>query len=278
MPSASSPPPTIAVSPGPSFWLADPATQRPPNAFGALPPERQATRVFHASGYELAAPLPTTSPELDVYVGGRYADADRSRIAFFPEAGWEFVPALSLIQYAGERPLGPARPIASDSDARDRATFVLTTRGLLPSDMELTHVTTDATRGTWRVWFSRRIGGYLDYANKGMVVTVDAAGQVRNILARRRPLLERSAYRTRSPEDAWSLLAAGRGITMYLDDGAPTTPAQVDRFVVRSVEIAYAEGEVLSDSDIVRPYYVFRGADRQTMYVSAIADDLTYPP
>ena len=69
------------------------------------------------------------------------------------------------------------------------------------------------------------------------------------------------------------LVQNGRWLTFNLEDGAPMTPAQVDRFVVTSVDIVYVEGEVLSARDIVRPYFVFRDANDQTIYVSAIAND-----
>ena len=190
----------------------------------------------------------------------------------FGEVGWEFVPSLSLLQYVGtDRPLGLAGGVRSDADALARADSVLRPRGLLPADTENTRVRRQSAG--WRVTFARRIDGRLDYANKGLAVSMDTNAQVRNVIVRRRPLLERSAYPTRTAQEAWTLVQNGRWLTFNLEDGAPTTPAQVDRFVARSVDIVYVEGEVLAARDIVRPYFVFRDANDQTVYVSAIAND-----
>ena len=249
------------------------------SAFGALPPEHQAKRILTIASYDLATGLPTAPPTLNVYIAGGYPDSDANRVSVFGEPGWDFAPGLSLLQYgATDRPLGLAGGIRSDADALARADSVARPRGLLPADTESTRVVRQS-RG-WRITFSRRIDGRIDYANKGgLVVAMDANGQVRNILARRRPLLERSAYPTRTAQEAWTLVRSGRWLTFVLEDGAPTTPAQVDRFVVRSVEIVYVEGEVqivdnrASARDVIRPYFVFRDASDQTIYVSAIAGD-----
>ena len=268
--------PTASPSPSPTplvFWLLDSPTARGPSAFGILPPERQAKRILTIGGYALATTLPTAPPTLNVYVAGGYPDSDLNRAAMFGEPGWDFVPFYSVLNYIGtDRPLGPVAPAAIDTAARSQAESVLRPRGLLPADTEVTRV---ARQGTgWRVTFARRIAGRIDFANKGIIVNVDANGQVRNILARRRPLLEQSPYPTRTAAEAWALVQSGRWLTFIVEDGAPTTPGTVDRFVVRSVDIVYVEGEVLSARDIIRPYYVFRDANDQTIYVSAIANDL----
>jgi hypothetical protein len=258
----------------PIFWSVDQPQARGASAFGALPPERQAKRILSIATYQLATVLPTAPPTLNVYVAGAYPDADTARVAIFGEPGWQFTPALSLLQYVGtDRPLGPAGAIGSDAEALARAEAILRPRGVLPPDTQSTRITKDPA-GRWGVSFARRIDDRVDYANKGLRVTFDATGQVRNILVRRRPLLERSAYPTRTAQEAWALVQSGRWLTFNLEDGAPTTPAQLDRFVARSVDIVYVEGEVLAPRDIVRPYYVFRDANDQTIYVSAIAGDL----
>jgi hypothetical protein len=268
--------PTGAPNPSPTpitFWSIDQPQTRGISAFGRLPLERQAKRILTIASYELATGLPTAPPTLNVYIAGAYPDSDVNRVSVFSEPGWEFVPSFSLLQYVGtDRPLGPAGGIRSDADALARADSVLRPRGLLPVDTENTRVLRQSTG--WRISFARRIDGRIDYANKGLAVSMDTNGQVRNVLVRRRPLLEQSAYPTRTAQEAWALVQSGRWLTFNLEDGAPTTPAQVDRFVVRSVDIVYVEGEVLSPRDIVRPYFVFRDANNQTIYVSAIADDL----
>ena len=257
----------------PVFWSVDQPQARGPSAFGALPPERQAKRILTIGSYQLATGLPTAPPRLNVYVAGAYPDADTARVATFGEPGWQFTPSFSVLQYVGtDHPLGPAGAIGSDAEALARAEVILRPRGLLPADTQRTRITKEGAG--WQVSFARRIDDRVDYANKGLRVTFDANGQVRNILVRRRPLLERSAYPTRTAQDAWALVQSGRWLTFILEDGAPTTPAQLDRFIARSVDIVYVEGEVLGPRDIIRPYYVFRDANDQTIYVSAIADDL----
>lgn len=269
-------PAPAASSPSPSqapivFWALDTPQVREASAFGALPPERQARRVVTIAGYQLATTLPTAPPSLNVYVAGGYPDPDIDRAAVFGEPGWQFVPYFSLVQYVGaDRPLGALGPPATDADALARAEAVLRPRGLLPADTQPSRIA-QQTRG-WRVSFARHIDGRIDYANKGLTVSIDPNGQIVNILARRRPLLEQSAYPTRSAQDAWALAQSGRWLTFIVEDGAPQGGA-IDRFVVRSVDIVYVEGEVLSARDIIRPYYVFRDANDQTIYVSAIAGD-----
>ena|SRR2546423_880887 len=267
------------TAPGPSpspppivFWMPDAPQVRAASAFGSLPPERQAKRVVTIGGYQLATTLPTAPTTLNVYIAGGYPDSDTGRAAVFGETGWQFVPYFSLLQYAGtDRPLGTPGPAATDGEALARAEAVLRPRGLLPSDTQKTRVA-QQTRG-WRVSFARQIDGRIDYANKGLTVSVDTNGQIPNILGRRRPLLEQSAYPTRTAQEAWTLAQSGRWLTFIVEDGAPQGGA-IDRFVVRSVDIVYVEGEVLSPRDIIRPYYVFRDANDQTIYVSAIAGDL----
>jgi hypothetical protein len=264
----SKPPPPPIV-----FWTVDQPQLRGASAFGTPPAERQAKRILTIATYELATGLPTAPPMLNVYVAGAYPDSDANRVAVFGEPGWAFVPSLSLLQYVGtDRPLGLAGGVRTDADALARADSVLRPRGLLPVDTESTRVVRQSTG--WRITFARRIDGRLDYANKGLVVSMDTNSQVRNVLVRRRPLLEQSAYPTRTAQEAWTLVQSGRWLTFNVEDGAPTTPAQVDRFVARSVDIVYVEGEVLSARDIVRPYFVFRDANDQTIYVSAIANDM----
>ena len=263
-----SPPPTSVVAP---FWDPDVGSRRPAEAFGALPPERQARRVLRVDAVELRTALPQVPPELDVYVAGSYDATTGSRVRRLGEH-WEFVPMLSLVQYVGsEFPLGDAHPIRDRDDAIARSQRLLQGYGLLPDDT----VAIGAEKrsdGTWRARFARRLGAYPDYANKGLAVSFGMDGRIRNVLGRRRPLLERSAYRTRTADDAWAELRAGRWRSFIVEDGAPDD-ASIDRFVVTSSEIAYVEGEVLSERDIVRPYYVFRDDRGLALYVSAIAGD-----
>lgn len=265
-------PSAAATSAVPVFWDPDPAVIRGPEAFGALPAERQAARVLRVGSYELRASLRQAPRELDVYLVGSYPATERARVRTLGEH-WEFVPSLSLVQYVGaDAPLGPVGPLGDGGEAARRAEAVLRSYGLLPSDTTSTGAE-KSDAGSWRVRFARRIGAYLDYANKGLTVTFGTDGRVRNILGRRRQLLERSAYPTRTAEEAWSVVLSGRWRSFFVEDGA-SDALSIDRFVADSAEIAYVEGEVLSDRDVMRPYYVFRATRGVALYVSAIAGDL----
>ena len=257
----------------PTFWSADAPQALGPSAFGALPSERQAKRILTIGSYQLATGLPTAPLKLSVYLAGGYPESDATRVSVFADAGWSFVPSYSLLQYfSADQPLGPIAPANSDAEALARSFSLLRPRGLLPADTGVTRITRQGSG--WHVVLARRIDDRIDYANKSEIVDLDATGRARQILVRRRPLLEKSAYPTRPASEAWALAQSGQWRTFYIEDGAPTTPAQLDRFVVRSVDIVYVEGEVLTARDIIRPYYVFRDANDQTIYVSAIADDL----
>ncbi len=256
----------------PAFWDPDPAVDRGPDAFGPLPVERQAARVLSVGSYELRASLPQAPHEMAVYIAGSYPATEATRVRILGEH-WEFVPMLSLVQYKGsDAPLGSPGPLGDAGEATRRAEAVLRSYGQLPPDT----ISTGSQKndaGLWRARFARRMSGYLDYANKGLTVSFGTDGRVQNILGRRRPLLEQSAYPTRTAQEAWTLLQSGHWRSFFVEDGA-SGALSVDRFVADSVEIAYVEGEVLTDHDVVRPYYVFRATRGVTLYISAIAGDL----
>jgi len=95
-------------------------------------------------------------------------------------------------------------------------------------------------------------------------------GGAAQALARRRPILAVSRYPLRRPSDAWALLQAGQGHTMYVDDGAPLGPVHLSEFVVTSVELVYLEVEVLGPRELMQPYYAFREAGGSVLYVPAV--------
>jgi hypothetical protein len=99
---------------------------------------------------------------------------------------------------------------------------------------------------TWQVFFLRRINEVVVYTNKALSVQLNRDGQARYVIGRRRPLLRRSQYPLRSPADAWKLVTEGQWQSMYVDDGSPQQHASLERFVVTKVELAYAEGEVIT--------------------------------
>jgi hypothetical protein len=89
-------------------------------------------------------------------------------------------------------------------------------------------------------------------------------------LARRRPILAVSRYPLRPPTDAWALLRAGQGQTMYVDDGAPSGPVHLPEFVVASVELVYLELQVIGPRELMQPYYAFRESGGSVLYVPAV--------
>ena len=124
--------------------------------------------------------------------------------------------------------------------------------------------------GNRRVFFFQRLDRIPVYANKGLAVSFNAAGQATNIIGRRRPLLARSRYALRTLEQAWQALTRGEGRTFYVDYLTPEKTSDRSRFV--AVELAYAETEVVSAQQLMQPYYIFRAENGLVLFVPAIAD------
>lgn len=267
--------------------MPDQPKDLPPLALGVLPREAEPGSQLQIGAYLLAAPLPTAPAEADVYVVGAYPDSDKGifmRMVVRDGEAWDFVPGYSLIQCRTPLPADAPLSVGTEGQAAQRATRVLAERGLLRPD---SGVSTVAVRpdGAWSVSFLQRIEGVPVYANKGLTVSVDRDGGVTGLLGRRRPLLARSRYPLRTPQDAWQLLSTGQGRPFYVDDGAPVLGngqrLAIDPFTVGGVELAYAETEVLANAasrgrqpaaqQIMQPYYVFRDAQGYTLYVPAVA-------
>ncbi len=263
--------PTATPAPG-KFWVSDQPAALPPRAFGVLPPESQPRRL-PVREYELAAPLPEAPTEMPVYLGGRYPDdyqAVFDRVVRRDRPGWGFIPRFSALDYRGGPLPGERAPVAGGEGAERRAAEVLAECGLLLPDYAPSRSVAEAD-GAWRVYFSRHIDGRAVYTKGTLQALVAPDGQVTQVLAHRRPLLSRSAYPIRTPEDAWQRLREGRGRTLRVDDGATTGEGR-ERFVVRAVELAYVEAEPSLPRQIVQLYYLFRGEQGTALYVPAVAD------
>ncbi|MHB8645841.1 MAG: hypothetical protein ACYDAR_08650 [Thermomicrobiales bacterium] len=282
--------PGLMLSPaGPKFfWAPDEPRELSPLAFGALPREYEPASQLTVHAYDLAVSLPQTPVEAEVYLVGAYPDdfAYRFRsIVVRDGEGWEWLPAYSFVQCQTTIPRDEKESVATDAQAAQRAAQLLTDRGLLMPD-SMSPLTRDMPDGTWRLSFYRHINGVIVYTNKGLAVSLNRDGQATNIIGRRRPLLAKSRYPLRTPQEAWRMLAAGRGRPFSVDDGAPGFSAAkdvtLDRFVARQVEIAYAETEVYAvpgsqgrrpaEQQVMQPYYVFRSEQEYTHYVPAVAD------
>lgn len=276
------------------FWVLDEPKELLPLAFGALPREYQPGSQLIIHGYDLAASLPRTPTETDVSIVGRYpidfTGAFNRLVARVGES-WEFIPENSFVQCQTTIPGDEKESIATEAQAAERAAQLLMERGLLMPDLA-PPATRDMPDGTWRLSFHRHINGVIVYTNKGLAVSLNRDGQATNIIGRRRPLLAKSRYPLRTSQEAWQMLAAGRGRPFYVDDGAPGfnvgKSVTLDRFAVRQVELAYAETEVYAapgsqgrrpaEQQVMQPYYVFRSEQEYTLYVPAVADPyVTWP-
>ncbi|MGI8688291.1 MAG: hypothetical protein ACR2M3_06890 [Thermomicrobiales bacterium] len=269
------------------FWIPDQPKDLSPLALGVLPREAEPGSQLNVGSYLLTAPLPTSPAEAGVYVVGAYPDSDKdvfTRMVVRAGEAWDFVPEYSLVQCRTPLPADATLSVSTEAQAAQRATRVLMERGLLRPDSGVSAVAVRPD-GAWSVSFLQRIDGVPVYANKGLTVSVGRDGVVTGLLGRRRPLLARSRYPLRTPQDAWQLLAVGQGRPFYVDDGAPVLwsgqSMTIAPFTVSGVELAYAETEVLTNAasqgrqpaaqQIMQPYYVFRDARGYTLYVPAVA-------
>lgn len=58
---------------------------------------------------------------------------------------------------------------------------------------------------------------------------------------------------------------------MYVDDGAPRTPAHLSELIVTGIELVYLELQVQGPHELMQPYYAFRDDDGHVLYVTAVA-------
>lgn len=232
--------------------------------------------------------------EADVYVVGRYPSdftgAFNHLVARVGES-WEFIPANSFVQCQTTIPADEKESVATEAQAAQRAAQLLMERGLLMPD-STPPATRDMPDSTWRLSFRRHINGVVVYTNKGLAVSLNRDGQATNIIGRRRPLLAKSRYPLRTPQEAWRMLSAGQGRPFSVDDGVPVLDrgksVTLDRFAVREMELAYAEMEVYAapgsqgrrpaEQQVMQPYYVFHSEQEYTLYIPAVADPyVTWP-
>lgn len=257
------------------FWAPDSPDQLPPRAYGVLGPE---THFLDLSArpavrqYSLDAALPAAPPELAVYTVGSYP---ASHLALFnrtvahPER-WEYHPPYAEAQYVSLVPLGEPAPVRTPEQAAARAAELLGPL-LLPDSRDNPTVVPEADGG-WSVIFYRRLGRVRVYVDHPLTTYLNRDGQAVFPQGRRRPVLTASLYPLRTPQAAWELLQRGRWLQLYITNGAPPLRDVVDRFVVTSVELAYHEVQSTRPQQIMQPYYVFRNAAGQALYVPAVAD------
>jgi hypothetical protein len=250
------------LTPGPpypgSVWSMDQPITLEPRAFGAFPADSQPGPFLSFDRVRLATAVPSEPAEASVALVGSYDEtwkATVSRTVADP-AVWDVVPALA--ELSSHESLGPM-PAGVDA-----ARAILQRNGLLPPDME-PHPYPEANRFE----FIRRLDGLPIFTNNGVSLNRLADGGTQ-ALARRRPILAVSRYPLRTPSEAWALVQAGQGHTMYVDDDAPLGPVHLSEFVVTSVELVYLELQVIGPHELMQPYYAFREAGGSVLYVPAV--------
>jgi hypothetical protein len=251
------------LRPGPpyagSVWSVDQPITLEPLAFGAFPADRQPGPIVSFDRVRLATTMQPGPIEASVAVVGSYDETWKATVSHIvaDPAIWDVV--ASLAELSSTTSLGPM-PAGADA-----AQAILQRNGLLPPDMA-PHPYPVANRFR----FIRRLDGLPIFTNNGVSLNRLADGGTQ-ALARRRPILAVSRYPLRTPDDAWALVQAGQGHTMYVDDGAPVGPVHLSEFVVTSVELVYLELQVIGPHELMQPYYAFREPGGSVLYVPAVA-------
>jgi len=251
------------LRPGPpypgSVWSVDQPMTLGPRAFGTFPADHQPGPVVTFDRLRLATTLPSAPDAASVALVGSYDETWKATVLRTGAAPpvWDVVPPFASL--SSNASLGPM-PAGLEA-----ARTILQRNGLLPPDME-PHPHPVANRFE----FIRRLDGLPIFTNNGVSLTRLADGGTQ-ALARRRPILAVSRYPLRSPSQAWALLEAGQGKTMYVDDGAPLGPVHLSEFVVTSVELVYLELQVIGPHELLQPYYAFRDLGGSVLYVPAVA-------
>lgn len=246
------------ASPG-SIWSADRPITLEPLAFGTFPPDRQPGGRLTFDRVRLATELPTVPDTAVVAVVGSYNETWKKTVAdtVSDPSIWDVVPLYSSVSSTAS--------LGSMPSGWEAAQAILQRNGLLLPDME-PHPHPRAGRFE----FIRRLDGLPIFTNNGVSLR-GLVGGSSQALARRRPILAVSRYPVRRPSEAWSRIQAGRGQTMYVDDGAPLTPIHLSEFIVTSIELVYLELQVLAPRELMQPYYAFRDSDGSILYVPAVS-------
>jgi hypothetical protein len=255
------------LSPGPAYpgsvWSADQPITLEPRAFGTFPADRQPGALLSFDRVRLGTALPSAPAEVSVALVGSYDETWRATVArtVADPNVWDVVPLYASLSSTAS--LGPMPP--ASAAGMDAARAILQRNGLLLPDVE-----PHPHPGANRFEFIRRLDGLPIFTNNGLSLRGLVGGGTQ-ALARRRPILAVSRYPLRKPSEAWALLQAGHGQTMYVDDGAPLPPVHLSEFVVTSVELVYLELQVIGPHELMQPYYAFREPGGSVLYVPAVA-------
>lgn len=267
------------VPPGPErevsfLWQADNPTDLSPTGYGKLrplelikPTLQRSGRTEAIGGLSLAATFPAVPAELPVYEAGNYPLSYQER--FSSEPPWLFAPTISIVQYDARRGQPLAVGKGSPAEVAER---VLQANGLLMPD-SLTPTVRRLAIGVNRVQFYRHLNDIVVYGDKPACVDIDPAGQVTFLQIRRRPLVSKSVYPLRSPEEAWQSLQAGEWYQVSksaCQDEGTDLPAKIEQFQVTQVELAYWEPHSDREVQVMIPYYLFRNDEGHTLYVPAV--------
>lgn len=260
--------PSVARPTSGAFWAPDMPVQHPAKAYGQV--RVLATAMSIPKGITVAAPgvaLPAAPNELPVYVSGAYQGAPgEQHPVMIGELDCEFNPHYS--ELTCERgPVGSS-PITDGSSAVSRVREL--TQPLWMDDWRLEYAR-PATDVLWSVHFRQEAEGRPFYTDRGFHAVIDNTGRLSHLIVRRRPLVGRSLYPVRSPEEALALLMEGQGFTWSIltPIGEPEPGAA---FIVTSVEIVYIMPHVLAANELVLPYYLFRNEAGEALFIPAVAD------
>jgi hypothetical protein len=255
-----------------SFWVEDHPKKRGPKAFGILSHiEIEINPPLDIREVKMATDFPEVPKQLPVYIQGSYPKEHKEllgRIVTHPNR-WEYHPAYSVLYDVGVTPI--TSKMSSPTKAKLEAKAIQLLGKLLMPDTKI-KTTIQPEDGKWIVLFERRFSNYTIYSDRPLHVMFDREGRARNIIMRRKPILEESMYPIRTPEEAFQLLLSGRFNTLYIEDFKPTLSGTIKRFIVTDIEIGYHEQHPTQPRLPLQPYYIFRNAIGQALYVPAVAD------
>lgn len=261
-----------ASRPSGAFWAPDQPAQHPVKAYGQV--RTSAMAVTASEGITVEASktvLPKAPKEVPVYVIGSYSPTYAApQPEEVGELDCDYYPYHSSFLCSSSPPSPIPVTDATSAAARMRELI----QPLWMDDWRLESPAALQADKTWKGLYRQEIEGRPFYTDKGLDVTIDGTGAVIQLEARRRPLIGRSLYPARSPEEALRLLKEGRGFAFTTVYALPP-PRPNTTFIVQSVEIGHITPHVWSDNELVSPYYIFRNEAGEALVIPALSEPWT---
>ncbi|WP_246938742.1 hypothetical protein [Bacillus pinisoli] len=253
------------------FWVDDAPEKLEPMAFGVLQHSSQTDINITIHHIELDTEFPTVPQELPVYMQSSYALEHKDLLASFHQYHkvLEYHPSYSGIYFAGVHPLTEKMNQINKRNIEQKAKEIL---GDLIMEDSSTPTTIQHENGYWTVVYYRYVNGYKVYADKPLKVAFDQEGRAISIEGRRRPIIEESYYPTRTPKEALEELQKGNWLHLYVQDFSLPLEKNMERFVIKEMELAYHEQHPGYSRQVLQPYYVFKNIEGQALYIPAIID------